>query len=84
MYLFTIVFTIDVLPRFLTIVNVIVKVFIVFYDVFLVNSLFHYSLFCFFGLEGSVHPGTQAAETLVPQSITLRGSRYTLGARTDV
>ena len=39
---------------------------------------------CFFGLEGSVHPGTQAAETLVPQSITLRGSRYSLGARTDV
>ncbi len=42
MYLFTIVFTIVVLPWFLTIVNVIVKVFIVFYDVF---SKFTISLF---------------------------------------
>ena len=42
MYLFTIVFTIAVLPGFLTIVNVIVKVFVVFYDVF---SKFTISLF---------------------------------------
>ena len=42
MYLFTIVFTIVVLPGFSTIVNVIVKVFIVFYDVF---SKFTISLF---------------------------------------
>ena len=48
MYLFTIVFTIAVLPGVLTIVNLIVKVFSVFYDVFIKFTI---SLFTILGFE---------------------------------
>jgi hypothetical protein len=58
MYLFTIVFTIAVLPGFLTIVNVIVKVFIVFYDVFSKFTISLFTILFFWVSEGSVHPGT--------------------------
>ena len=84
MYLFTIVFTIAVLPGFLTIVNVIVKVFVVFYDVFSKFTISLFTILFFLVWRARFTQVPQAAETLVPQSITLRGSRYSLGARTDV
>ena len=42
-------------------------------------------MFIRFGLwRVRLTPGTQAADTLVPQSITLRDSRCSLDSRTDV
>ena len=52
MYLFTIVFTIDVLLVFLTIVNVIVNEFIVFYGVFNEFTISLFTIVIFWFLVG--------------------------------